>query len=197
LESKQLESNSASCAVSFLDLDRYNKYLAMTTTMTMPMDSSGNGDAAPADRSEFWKDDFMALQHAGKSILSVLRQDESNGSGDLYRRIIATPSSNETEGNLSLNLNHRYFSGGSWKHNQSIPLPPHLQEELSKAKMSTMMGMFPEAALAWMTIDDTVYLWTYSRSSDSHFLRFQIPSHQPIVSVGLAPPKPGKFSKHT
>lgn len=151
--------------------------------------SSANG--APFDRSEFWKDDFGVLQHAGKSILNVLRQDQDSESGDLYRRIQSTPSTTDPEDKLR--LNHKYFSGGSWKHGQSIPLPPHLQEQLSKTKMSTMMGMFPEAELAWMTIDDKVYLWTYTRSSESYFLDFQIPSHQPIVSVGLASPKKGKF----
>ena len=166
--------------------------------MTMDSSAATNGTVPLVDRSDFWKDDFGVLQHAGKSILKDLRQDESTGSGDLYRRMISTPALNDaaTTSNEDKNrLNHRYFSGGSWKHGQSIPIPPHLQERLSEAKMSTMMGMFPEAELAWMTVDSKVYLWTYSRSADSHFLDFEMPSHQPIVSVGLAPPKRGTLSR--
>jgi nuclear pore complex protein Nup155 len=95
---------------------------------------------------------------------------------------------------------------GPIKHNQTIPLPPYLLEVRSKAKISILMGLFPEAELAWMTADDTVYLWTYHQNSGSangirsgggaenQFLEFQVPSRQPIVSVGLAPPKKGAFT---
>jgi hypothetical protein len=161
---------------------------------------NGSGFVGPSDRSEYWKDDFVALQNAGKSISNVLRKDESCAHGDLYRLILSTTTSassattTSTSDADSSNPNHRYFSNGAWNHVQSIPLPPYLQEQLSKAKMSTMMGLFPEAELAWMTIDDSIYLWTYTRSADSEFMHFQVPSHQPIVSVGLAPPKPGKKS---
>jgi nuclear pore complex protein Nup155 len=133
----------------------------------------------------------VALQGAGKSILNVLRKDESSAHGDLYRRILSTSSTSSSTDTEST-PNHNYFPDGKWSHAQSIPLPPYLQEQLSKAKMSTMMGLFPQAELAWLTIDDSIYLWTYTRSADSEFLHFQVPSHQPIVSVGLAPPKQGK-----
>jgi hypothetical protein len=112
---------------------------------------------------------------------------------------------------------HHYFPNGPVQHAKSIPLPPYLQGLLTtKLKISTTMGLLPQAEMAWMTIDDTVYLWTYhhsfvsgtggvggaSSSSSStaagggdpshQFLEFQVPSRQPIISVGLAPPKPGK-----
>ncbi len=94
---------------------------------------------------------------------------------------------------------------GPIKHNQTIPLPPYLLEMRSKAKVSILMGLFPEAELAWMTTDDTVYLWTYHQNSgnangirsgggvENQFLEFRVPSRQPIISVGLAPPKKGAF----
>ena len=93
--------------------------------------------------------------------------------------------------------------GGPMKHTQTIPLPPYLQEMRSKVKFATRMGLFPEAELAWMTTDDTVYLWTYHQNSgnangirsgggaENQFLEFRVPSHQTIISVGLAPPKKG------
>lgn len=133
----------------------------------------------------------MPLQTAGKSILSVLRSDETSTHGDLYRRILSTTTANTVPPDTDP-VNHHYFSDGAWKHAQSIPLPPYLQEQLAKAKMSSMMGLLPEAELAWMTIDDCIYLWSYTRSADGEFLFFQVPSRQPIVSVGIAPPKQGK-----
>jgi Nup133 N terminal like len=104
---------------------------------------------------------------------------------------------------------HHYFPNGPVRHSKSIPLPPYLQDLLTtKLKVSTTMGLFPQAEMAWMTIDDTVYLWTYNASfvssgnvgtgmsatyhPSNHFLEFQVPSRQPIISVGLAPPKPGE-----
>lgn len=151
-----------------------------------------NGVVQAPDQSDYWKDDFMPLQNAGKSILKALRNDESSTHGDLYRRILSSTSTTNTfAAESESSVNHRYFSDGTWKHASSIPLPSFLQEQLAKAKMSSMMGLFPEAELAWMTIDDCIYLWTYTRSADGEFLSFQVPSHQPIVSVGIAPPKQG------
>lgn len=128
-------------------------------------------------------------------------------------------SANDAESNPA----HKYFPPGSdgsnkieekadvdpgpIQHKQTIPLPPYLQEVRFKAKVSILMGLFPEAELAWMTADDTVYLWTYHRNGgkahgirgtsasggESQFLEFKVPSKQPIVSVGLAPPKKGEF----
>jgi hypothetical protein len=109
------------------------------------------------------------------------------------------------------NPDHRYFFNDevttSVQHVGTIPLPPPLQEKRKHVKISTMMGLFPPGELAWLTIDDTVYLWSYNSSLDgtldgaanagvtSQMIQYQMPSKQPIVSVGLAPPKPGKSSK--
>lgn len=159
------------------------------------MTSTTGNNVVPA-RSDYWNDDFVPLQNAGKSILNVLRSDQTSAHGDLYRRLLSTSSATSSAAPMDTDpINHHYFSHGAWKHSQSIPLPPYLQEQLSKAKMSSMMGLLPEAELAWMTIDDCIYLWTYTRSADGEFLFFQVPSHQPIVSVGIAPPKQGK--KHS
>jgi hypothetical protein len=163
----------------------------------MTSTASNNNVVAAPGRSDYWNDDFLPLQSAGKIILSILRDDETSTHGDLYRRILSTTPSSPSAttavpSDSTESVDHHYFSKGAWKHSQSIPLPPFLQEQLSKAKMSSMMGLFPEAELAWMTIDDCIYLWTYTRSADGEFLFFQVPSHQPIVSVGIAPPKQGK-----
>lgn len=113
--------------------------------------------------------------------------------------------SEEAEHNSSDSNDINIDVDGPIKHNQTIPLPPYLSEMRSKAKVSILMGLFPQAELAWMTTDDTVYLWTYHQNSgyangirsgggvENQFLEFRVPSHQPIVSVGLAPPKKGVF----
>ena len=114
--------------------------------------------------------------------------------------------SEEAESNSSNNGKDADIDvAGPIKHNQTIPLPPYLLEVRSKAKVSILMGLFPEAELAWMTTDDTVYLWTYHQNTgnangirsggaaENQFLEFKVPSRQPIISVGLAPPKKGAF----
>lgn len=105
------------------------------------------------------------------------------------------------------NIDHDFDVSGSMKHTQTIPLPPYLRQVRSKAKAAILMGLFPEAQMAWMTSDSTVYLWAYHQNSgningirgnggdgvENQFLEFKVPSGQPIISVGLAPPKQGVF----
>jgi hypothetical protein len=98
--------------------------------------------------------------------------------------------------------------GSTVQHMGTIPLPPDLEEKRKKVRVSTMMGLFPQGGLSWLTIDDTVHLWTYNSSlngtssgatkagESNQILDFQMPSKQPIVSVGLARPKPGKLESH-
>ena len=222
----------------------------------------GNGDGGSVtneDRSQqFWKDDFVPLQVAGKSILQSLRQDEAAPDADLYRRITNSTASATNSANLENNPAHRYFvednnstastrittpttptaNGGglarighqsvgdtsplngnygaksstslNLNHERSVPLPPYIAQQLKTIKVSTYMGLFPEAELSWLTVDDTLYLWNYkgatskfgnfddnsmlnSTGSMDDFLSFTVPTHRPIVSVGLVPPKPGMF----
>lgn len=144
-------------------------------------------------QADYWNEDYLPLRNAGKSILKVLRSDETSTHGDLYRRILSTTAAtSNTIPSDTDPINHNYFSDGRWKHAQSMPLPPFLQEKLAKAKQYSMMGLFPEAELAWLTIDHSIYLWTFTRSADGELLDFHVPSQQPIVSVGIAPPKQGK-----
>lgn len=171
-----------------------------------PNGSSNSQSPSPGgtELSEFWSDDFAPLQSAGKAVLKVLRKDEASPHGDLYRRILSTPSAPPSASTASSSYadaipNHHYFADGKFAHSQSIPLPQFLQDQLSKAKMATLMGLFPQAQMAWMTIDHTIYLWSYNSgasageaaASENEFLYFQVPSRQPIVSAGLARPKPG------
>mmetsp|Transcript_19161 Transcript_19161/g.29193 ORF Transcript_19161/g.29193 Transcript_19161/m.29193 type:complete len:1376 (+) Transcript_19161:217-4344(+) len=127
----------------------------------------------------YWKDDFVALESAGKIILHELREDEAEG--DVHRRIVS-------------NGNHSYFlSETAFQHVQSIPLPRQLDEEVRKVKHSLEMGIFAEESFAWMIVDHKLFLWSVDVELD--FMNLEIQSGQTIVSVGLAPPKKGVFKE--
>ena len=131
---------------------------------------------------------------SGSSTMTAANDADSNPAHRYF-------PSEEAETNSSDSSDTDVDVVGPIKHNQTIPLPPYLLEVRSKAKVSILMGLFPEAELAWMTTDDTVYLWTYHQNSgirsgggvENQFLEFQLPSRQPIISVGLARPKKGAF----
>ena len=138
--------------------------------------------------------------------------DDTAKKGDSANNNSNSSSNNNgnSNSNNDSNIDVSGVAAGPIKHTQTIPLPPYLREVRSKAKVAILMGLFPEAQLAWMTTDDTVYLWAYHQNSgnmngirsgsgaggggaENQFLEFKVPSGQPIVSVGLAPPKKGEF----
>jgi nuclear pore complex protein Nup155 len=161
---------------------------------------------------DYWKDDFSPLQAAGQAVLSALREDEAAPDADLYRRITHSGSGS-----------HLYFSaqsnGGSgsngasngsrsprspstgptppvvaMKHIRSVPLPKFLEEKLQTTKSHSLMGLLSHAKLAWMSVDHTVYLWSFhatENANGSTFCSFAVPSGQCVVAVGLVRPKKG------
>lgn len=135
---------------------------------------------------DFWKDDFVPLESAGKAVLAALREEESAADADLYRRITATNTGS-----------HLYFPESSspvslrWKHLHSEPLPSFLVQQLRSAQYHSFMGLFTPASLAWMSVDHKLYLWSF-RYQDGSFSCFDVPSRQSIVSVGLVKPKKGR-----
>jgi Nup133 N terminal like len=198
-----------------------------TAMMTASSQALIATSSVPTD--EYWQDDYRPLRDAGKGILAILRRDETSSHGDLYRRIISKVGSGA---DAETNPDHHYFYPGSIsnqpangtngtspkneiftvdskespiQHVGTIPLPSELQAKREKVKISTMMGLFPQGELAWLTVDSTVYLWSYNSALDgttagaakagesSQMIEFQMQGNQPIVSVGLAPPKDGKF----
>ena len=127
---------------------------------------------------EYWKDDFFPLAAAGKAILRELREDEAGG--DLHRRILGSGSGS-----------HLYFSSESaFQHERSIPLPPSLANQTRVVSKSLLMGLLPEASLAWMSVDHKLYLWFMDEEDD--FVDLEIASKQSIVCVGITKPKKGK-----
>ena len=161
---------------------------------------------------EYWKDDFRPLQASGKLVLQALREDEAAPDADLYRRItnvssasqrdhhyFLDPSSSSGDGNGTTTNSTSSAPLYQMEHERSVPVPPLLTNQLKTAKKQSLMGLFPEAQLAWMTVDEKLFLWSTSAgasgSNPTDFLHFQVPSssHREIVSVGLVPPKKGAF----
>jgi nuclear pore complex protein Nup155 len=130
---------------------------------------------------EYWKDDFFPLAAAGKAILRELREDEAGG--DLHRRILG-----------SGNGSHLYFTSElAFQHERSTPLPPAVASQAKSVSKSLLMGLLPEASLAWMSVDNKLYLWKFDDEED--FLHLEMTSKQSIVSVGIAKPKKGTMKR--
>jgi nuclear pore complex protein Nup155 len=126
---------------------------------------------------DYWKDDFVPLATAGKSILRELREDEAGG--DLHRRILGSGSGS-----------HLYFNSDlAFQHERSTPLPPAVASQAKSVSKSLLMGLLPEASLAWMSVDHKLFLWNFDDQED--FVDLEMASRQSVVSVGIAKPKKG------
>jgi nuclear pore complex protein Nup155 len=179
--------------------------------------------------SEYWKDDYAPLQAAGSAVNAALRADEqdsnlyrricnssssSNGSHSnvgshaYFPADAAAPLQQEirTSNAVAERLQlppplpppppppERIL-----QHRQSVPLPPLLAQQLATVRLHSGMGLLPAAALAWMSVDDKLYLWSYNTSNvtataaASSFCSFTVPSGQCVITVGLVRPKQGTF----
>jgi len=146
--------------------------------------------------AEYWKDDFVPLQAAGTQVNAVLREDEQDS--DLYRRIGSGGGANQSSSHLyfPIDSNNNNNQGvvpplQQLQHRKTVPLPPLLQEKLHGIKYQLRMGLLGAADLAWIAVDDIVYLWRYSEPHSSCLDSFSVPSRQNVVSVGLMRPKEG------
>lgn len=98
-------------------------------------------------------------------------------------------------------------------HSRTVPLPSLLAREMSTTRLSSLMGLLPQAGLAWMSVDERLYVWSYDAALRGHgggsgwgssggsgggghdegsaedFCSYAVPSGQCIVSVGLVRPK--------
>lgn len=55
------------------------------------------------------------------------------------------------------------------------------------------MGIMPEVSRAWLTIDNTLYMWSYVDGKD---LAYFDGLNEVVISVGLLLPKAGIFQDH-
>jgi hypothetical protein len=138
-----------------------------------------------ATLADYWSDDFRPLQDAGKLVLAALRQDESDA--DLYDKITAS----EQPSHLYITPTPVGSNELGLKHLQSIPIPPLLAQERETVQSHSLMGLLTPASLAWMTVDSKLFLWPFEKGGE--IIRFQVPSGQSIITVGLVRPKKGSF----
>ena len=143
-----------------------------------------------ANVQKFWEqDDFQCLQTAGKAVNDALRSDEENATADLYSRSQALGTHQYYYNNTGNNVSQQQQT---LRHVKSVPLPALLQQQIRNANNSSFyMGLLAEPRLVYVAADAVLYLWCIT---DNSLCSFTVPSGQPIVSVGLAPPKKGKFS---
>jgi nuclear pore complex protein Nup155 len=149
--------------------------------------------------TDFWKDDFVPLQSAGQAVTRALREDESAPDADLYRRLSASSESSHLYFKASSSSqNQQQQPSSEFRHLRSVPLPQLLSQQLATVKSHCFMGLLAPASLAWMSVDDKVFLWSFasttSTSSASSLCCFQVPSGQNIVAVGLIRPKKGTYA---
>jgi nuclear pore complex protein Nup155 len=160
---------------------------------------------------EYWKDDFAPLRDAGNAVNEALREDELAHDADLYRRIAgAGPGSHAYFPAEPLGPDSSALSPTtptvqppslpvppltSLKHIKSVPLPSVIVEKRQSARSHCLMGLLASASLAWMSVDNQLFLWSCDRqqTTSSTFCSFTVQSGQCIVSVGVVPPKKGAF----
>jgi len=141
-------------------------------------------------------DDFLRLQESSKLVLNALRNDENTSNADLYRRLSSCNSETKLyAANKDVEL---------IEHLKFLSFPNFLKDELNKAKFSSLKGLMAEANLAWLSVDDKVFIWSYDECNSNEingchggdFCSFTSPSGQCIVSVGIVPAKAGVFKPH-
>lgn len=164
--------------------------------------------------SEFWNDDYAPLQAAGRALTAAMRADEQES--DLYRRLLGSSGSGSSGNGGS----HLYVPVGVaaaaapngaaitppperlLQHRKSVPLPPLLAQQLTTVRLHSSMGLLAAADLAWMSVDEKLYLWSYNNSAPntaqattaaSSFCSFTVLSGQCVIAVGLVRPKLGTF----
>lgn len=142
--------------------------------------------------NDYWNDDFAPLEAAGKAVLTALRNDEAAPDADLYRRIVSSGSGSH----LYFPSDPKQHPSATMSHIRSIPLPLYLSQQLQTTRVSSLMGLLPEADLVWMSVDEKLYLWSSSSAGVpggmEDFCSFTVPTGQCVVSVGLVKPKKGE-----
>ena len=159
---------------------------------------------------DFWKDDYRPLQWAGKAILQALRDDENAPDADLYRRLTQSSENSHLYFKSNMSLPRDRSSAAtivspssvsehalslptiSLKHRQSLPLPPMLTDALNQVKTCSFMGLLLPVSMAWMTVDERLFLFSSEDPSQGKIQCFENPRKQPILTVALVKPKQGK-----
>ncbi|KAI9152112.1 Nucleoporin NUP170 [Paramyrothecium foliicola] len=74
---------------------------------------------------------------------------------------------------------------------QMYPIPNQVFDHYNAGELQTLMGLFAEINHAWVVIDNSLFLWDYTRP-EAELIGFEDQPHT-IHCVALVPPKPGIF----
>eukprot|EP00981_Chlorochromonas_danica_P004317 scaffold867_cov176-Ochromonas_danica.AAC.4 len=139
------------------------------------------------DRELNKEQNFKSIQSAGDAIQDRQRQDETC-CRDLYDQFFYQSH---------LPGCHRYFVepyrsvlGPMVERGEFISLPPPIANHYSKIECASFMGLIPEINRAWITIDNTLYLWNYFKPEEFEVFDGLT---EAIISVALCAPKAGIF----
>jgi len=73
---------------------------------------------------------------------------------------------------------------------KTVRIPAEIEEHCAKAIAKTQVGLFPRIHHVWISVDDTLYIWDYTRTLSQPIT---IPASGIIRTVGLLIPKPDVF----
>jgi nuclear pore complex protein Nup155 len=74
---------------------------------------------------------------------------------------------------------------------QMYPIPNQVFDHYNAGELQTLMGLFAEINHAWVVIDNSLFLWDYTRP-EAELIGFEDQPHT-IHCVALVPPRPGIF----
>ena len=156
------------------------------------------------------EDKYAQLRSASESLLQTSgSRDGFSGGGltesiDLWQLLQQSSRVQQTGGAQqnyflrSYNKKRLKQTQNQWQpHLQSVDcrsIPRAIRNLYSHVECEMFMGLFPEIARAWITIDNRLFLWNYYKGEDFYMYDGL---DQLIVSVGLVRPKPGVFGKDT
>lgn len=200
------------CGLGHSFSSRNNSDGARSSSDKSSSNNNNNGAASASKRSSQQSQNPMRMgNNVIGSPLGVLRGTRQFGNTNTASSSSnSPPSSNDPNNSQQMRMNQPPQQPPTpyLQHDRSIPLPRQLADEAKKAKLSSLMGLLPEADLVWVTSDDKLFLWSYnSRSSattttslssqtiNEDYCSFTVPSGQCIVSVGLVHPKSNVFTK--
>lgn len=109
----------------------------------------------------------------------------------LEREIELDERSDRTLEQLTSSDNGLYqFDARRLQLRRTVPIPQAIIDEYDQLSCKSFVGLFPEIARAYITIDNKLFLWNYH--DGANFMCYDELS-QIIVSVALLRPKPGVF----
>ena len=194
-------------------VDLYHKIVYGNHMNTTTMTTATNSNSSSQHRNDNSMTTTRGASHLYFPYHDSLTNSTINRTKTTMNGGSSSNTSSGTSGQITSSLSSNSVPPEQYvQYMKSIPLPELVQQQLTKVRMYTNMGLLSLAHLAYISIDDQLYLWSYdsndvlssSLSSIRHdrtsidtttnntpVCSFVIPSGQCIISVGLVRPKKG------